>query len=250
MVGMAFDGASSMKCLARLMKQTISQHAMYFHCFAHCNELVFKDATSLSPLVETSHNELQEALSQLKEDSSVTPTCRSKARGLLKKYSHFRKCSTSDFVAYSQAPIESTDIGERNVLQANFYEAIDATSQAPKDRFDQEDLKTLLSINKCLIPYEKAAREQRMRTEISQAKKEASFYLDNVEKGKVMTAMEKRKSRKRQKEGTTDDDKDMEAMQLAMKKFKQRKVVRQAEEKSGTVTNKVGSSLLSKVFGR
>ena len=110
-----------------------------FHCFAHCNELVFKDATSLSPLVETSqdlcedlyalvgvspkrvllfqkiqeevdndsstlrlknlsrtrwttrgpaadviikrHNELQEVLSQLKEDSSVSATCRSKARG-------------------------------------------------------------------------------------------------------------------------------------------------------------------------
>ena len=27
-----------------------------FHCFAHCNELVFKDATSLSPLVETSQD--------------------------------------------------------------------------------------------------------------------------------------------------------------------------------------------------
>ena len=58
---------------------------------------------------------------------------------------------TSDFVAHSQAPIESTDIGERNALQANFYEAIDATSQAIKDRFDQEDLKKLMKINKCLI---------------------------------------------------------------------------------------------------
>ena len=58
---------------------------------------------------------------------------------------------TTDFVAHSQAPIESTDIGERNALQANFYEAIDATSQAIKDRFDQEDLKKLMKINKCLI---------------------------------------------------------------------------------------------------
>ena len=59
----------------------------------------------------------------------------------------------SDFVAHSQAPIESTDIGERNALQANFYEAIDATSQAITDRFDQEDLKKLMKINKCLIGF-------------------------------------------------------------------------------------------------
>ena len=56
LVGMAFDGASSMKRLARLIKQSISQHAMYFHCFAHCNELVFNDVTSLSPLVANSQD--------------------------------------------------------------------------------------------------------------------------------------------------------------------------------------------------
>jgi hypothetical protein len=38
--GMAFDGASAMKRLA-----------FYIHCFAHCNELVLKNATSLSRMV-------------------------------------------------------------------------------------------------------------------------------------------------------------------------------------------------------
>ena len=45
--------------------------------------------------------------------------------------------------------------------------------------------------------YEKAAREQRMRAEISQAKKEANFYLENVSKGKAITAIVEKKRKKR-----------------------------------------------------
>ena len=56
MVGMAFDVASSMKCFARMIKETMSQHAMYFHCFAHCAELAFKDATFDSPLLDNSQD--------------------------------------------------------------------------------------------------------------------------------------------------------------------------------------------------
>ncbi len=44
-----------------------------------------------------------------------------------------------------------------------------------------------------------------MRTEISQAKKEASVYLENVEKSKAISAMEERKSKKRKKDGQEDD---------------------------------------------
>ncbi|XP_078359990.1 uncharacterized protein LOC144644388 [Oculina patagonica] len=46
------------------------------------------------------------------------------------------------------------------------------------------------------ISYEKATKESRMRTEISQAKKEANFYLQNVEKGKAIDAMETRKRKR------------------------------------------------------
>ena len=138
-VGMAFDGASSMKCLARMIKETMSRHAMYLHCFAHCAELAFKDATFHSPLLDNSqdlcedlhalvgaipkrvllfqkiqedierncsamrlknpsrtrwttggtgaeviarkHNELQEVLSQLKEDSSLTLNAKQRHEG-------------------------------------------------------------------------------------------------------------------------------------------------------------------------
>ena len=56
MVGMAFDVASSMKCLSRMIKETMSQHAMSFHCFAHCAEFAFKDATFHSPLLDNSQD--------------------------------------------------------------------------------------------------------------------------------------------------------------------------------------------------
>ena len=42
-----------------------------------------------------------------------------------------------------------------------------------------------------------------MRAEISQAKKEASFYLENVGKGKAITAMQERREKKKRKLGET-----------------------------------------------
>ena len=43
-----------------------------------------------------------------------------------------------------------------------------------------------------LSVYEKVTRGERMRTEISQAKKEANFYAQNVEKGKVIEAKKRK----------------------------------------------------------
>ncbi|XP_028409187.1 pre-rRNA-processing protein esf2-like [Dendronephthya gigantea] len=53
------------------------------------------------------------------------------------------------------------------------------------------------------IAYQKAVREQRMRTEISQAKREANFYLENVDKNKAFKAMEKRRKKKDPEETST-----------------------------------------------
>ncbi|XP_028407534.1 uncharacterized protein LOC114530150 [Dendronephthya gigantea] len=148
MAGMAFDGASAMKRLAVLLKDEVCKHALYIHWFAHCNELVFKDVTSLSRMVADAqdfcenmyalvgvspkrvllfqniqkevseentddgrsnlklknlsrtrwttrgaaadvilkkNHELQETLETLSADSSVTPECREKSKGLLQK---------------------------------------------------------------------------------------------------------------------------------------------------------------------
>ncbi len=51
LVGTAFDGASSMVRLAELLKENFGDNIIHIHCFAHCNELAFKDATALSLLI-------------------------------------------------------------------------------------------------------------------------------------------------------------------------------------------------------
>ena len=51
MVGMSFDEDSSIKNLAKLIKENVAQQTLYVHCFAHANELVFKDAKALSPMI-------------------------------------------------------------------------------------------------------------------------------------------------------------------------------------------------------
>lgn len=71
------------------------------------------------------------------------------------------------------------------------------------------------------IAFEKATKEQRMRTEISQAKKEANFYLQNVEKGKAIDAMETRK-RKRA---------DQKPVEKRLRTFKQHQAIEDTKTK-------------------
>ena len=53
------------------------------------------------------------------------------------------------------------------------------------------------------LAYEKAVHKQRLRTEISQVKREANFYIQNSEKNRTIKSIEEKK-RKRGK--LTDDD--------------------------------------------
>lgn len=52
-----------------------------------------------------------------------------------------KPCGVSEIFAWPQDPIELINIGERNVLHAKFYGAIDARRQAIKESFDKEILK-------------------------------------------------------------------------------------------------------------
>ena len=54
MVAMAFDGANAMKSLSRKIKDSVAPNAIYIHCFAHCNDLIVKDAIKQCPLLSTS----------------------------------------------------------------------------------------------------------------------------------------------------------------------------------------------------
>ena len=53
MVGMGFDGAAAMRCLAKKMKENVAPNAIYIHSVAHCNELVVKDAIKESTMLSS-----------------------------------------------------------------------------------------------------------------------------------------------------------------------------------------------------
>ena len=50
MAGMGFDGATTIRCLAKKIKDSVAPYPLYIHCLAHCNELVRKDAIKESTL--------------------------------------------------------------------------------------------------------------------------------------------------------------------------------------------------------
>jgi septal ring factor EnvC (AmiA/AmiB activator) len=66
------------------------------------------------------------------------------------------------------------------------------------------------------LAYELKVKEQRLKNEISQAKRENKMYLKNVEKAKAIEAMEKRKKT------STAEDIDKPKVE---RKFKQRQTI-------------------------
>lgn len=78
------------------------------------------------------------------------------------------------------------------------------------------------------IGYERATRQQKMLTEISQAKREAGFYLKQVEKAETAVKIEAKRAAKRVAEGqevqVVDQDAALESLR---KRFRQRKPIQQ-----------------------
>lgn len=82
------------------------------------------------------------------------------------------------------------------------------------------------------LAYDKAVREQRILAEVAQAKKENSFYMENVDKAKLITNIKKQKDRKH-KQSTNDQVQieidetvsDETTFEKIKQKFRQRKPV-------------------------
>lgn len=80
------------------------------------------------------------------------------------------------------------------------------------------------------MAYEKAMREQRMRFEIGQAKKETNFYTNMVEKSKRMKRI-------------NDNDN-----KSTMRYYKQRLTDEEIRKRKKQLNNEVDMELLSKIF--
>ncbi|RXN03239.1 activator of basal transcription 1 [Labeo rohita] len=107
------------------------------------------------------------------------------------------------------------------------------------------------------LTYEQTVYHQRMRTEISQAKKETNFYLASVEKSQKLENLRKKKEKKGEvlEQKTWDYKQRPTEEELQLKRFKNKglskKNLQKAQEKSKTFQEKAQSnvSLLAKIFG-
>lgn len=106
------------------------------------------------------------------------------------------------------------------------------------------------------LAYEQTVRQQRMRTEISQAKRETNFYLANVEKSQNLDKLRK----KRQKKGEAVEEKTWDFTQRRTedeirqgrlrKQTLSKKNLKKAQDKARLIQEKSQSnvSLLAKIF--
>lgn len=102
------------------------------------------------------------------------------------------------------------------------------------------------------LAYEQTVLQQRLRTEVSQAKRETNFYLNNVDKSAHLDSLRK----KRQREGQQVDEKTWDFTQrqteeeIQTKKRKKTSVTQKHLQKAQLIQQKSQSniSLLAKIF--
>ncbi|XP_056320025.1 activator of basal transcription 1 [Danio aesculapii] len=106
------------------------------------------------------------------------------------------------------------------------------------------------------LAYEQTVYHQRMRTEISQAKKETNFYLASVEKSQSLEKLRKKRAKKGEvvEEKMWDYKQHPTEEEIHLKRFKSKgiskKSLQKAQEKSKSIQDKAQSnvSLLAKIF--
>lgn len=111
------------------------------------------------------------------------------------------------------------------------------------------------------IAYEVKVREQRLKAEMAQARRENKTYVKNVEKAKMIEGMEEKRAKKRKAEesqvGAEVDAGEgtsvgaaplgMDGTEAIRRRFKQRKVVDSGAEGAKTTTSKT-KALLGRIF--
>ncbi|XP_042311234.1 activator of basal transcription 1 isoform X2 [Sceloporus undulatus] len=95
------------------------------------------------------------------------------------------------------------------------------------------------------LAYERQVRQQRMRAEVSQAKRETNFYLQNVEKSKHFTAKGSQGVQEEKSWGFVQRRTEDEIQTSKGKKRLKQQLARAAEIQQKSQSN---SSLLSKIF--
>ncbi|KAG9336020.1 hypothetical protein JZ751_003279 [Albula glossodonta] len=106
------------------------------------------------------------------------------------------------------------------------------------------------------LAYEQTVRQQRLRTEISQAKRETNFYLANVEKSQNLEKLRKKKEKKGEamEEKTWDFTQRRTEDEIQQRRLRKqtmsKKNLQKAQDKARVIQEKAQSnvSLLAKIF--
>ena len=103
------------------------------------------------------------------------------------------------------------------------------------------------------LAYEKAVHSQRMRTEISQAKRQASFYIENAEKSDYQKKVAKKRKMDKQATDTDGTNGDKPEERIFTYKFKEtddeirkKKKLKSEESESKTIGKRGGAVSNSK----
>ncbi|KAJ3027217.1 UNVERIFIED_CONTAM: RNA-binding ATPase activator esf2 [Siphonaria sp. JEL0065] len=111
------------------------------------------------------------------------------------------------------------------------------------------------------ISYERAVRDRKLKAEMEQVKRETKAYMQNVERGKMIEAIETKKKRKTEEAGLDSEPAAIaaapaqsssgqnQAAVAAGRKFKQREVKQNDTVKSHIAKTSTKAKVLSKIFG-
>ena len=96
------------------------------------------------------------------------------------------------------------------------------------------------------LAYERQQRAKQLQLEVAQAKTEMDMYLKNVEKSKMIRAMEDKKMRKRQANDDVKGETTLkEETSQVRRRFKQRKVI---DDRSGQAMNAAVKGVMSQLL--
>ncbi|XP_003216708.2 activator of basal transcription 1 [Anolis carolinensis] len=160
-----------------------------------------------------------------------------------------KKKAGSNAKNFTEGWVEFRDKRVAKLVAASLHNTPMGTRRRSKFHYDLWNMKYLHRFKWThlseRLAYERQVRQQRMRAEVSQAKRETNFYLQNVEKSKHFAAKGSQRGQEEKNWGFVQRRTEEEIQTSKEKKGLKQQLARAAEIQQKSQSN---SSLLSKIF--
>uniref|UniRef100_G1KFJ6 Activator of basal transcription 1 n=1 Tax=Anolis carolinensis TaxID=28377 RepID=G1KFJ6_ANOCA len=160
-----------------------------------------------------------------------------------------KKKAGSNAKNFTEGWVEFRDKRVAKLVAASLHNTPMGTRRRSKFHYDLWNMKYLHRFKWThlseRLAYERQVRQQRMRAEVSQAKRETNFYLQNVEKSKHFAAKGSQRGQEEKNWGFVQRRTEEEIQTSKEKKRLKQQLARAAEIQQKSQSN---SSLLSKIF--